>query len=54
MFGDTGGGLGPNMMFAFFFSLFTFTVWYITLMWHRTRLERFRDDVEALKQRMLD
>ncbi|HSR31819.1 MAG TPA: cytochrome C assembly protein, partial [Anaerolineae bacterium] len=54
MFGDEGGGLGPNMMFAFFFSLTTFSIWYVTLMWHRIRLERFRDDVEQLKQRIMD
>ncbi|MGD2041574.1 MAG: cytochrome c biogenesis protein CcsA [Anaerolineae bacterium] len=53
MFGSAGGGLGPNMMFAFFFCLFTFTVWYATLMWHRIRLERTRDDVEALKQKLM-
>jgi heme exporter protein C len=53
MFGSSGGGLGPNMMFAFFFCLFTFTVWYVTLMWHRTRLERTRDDIEALKQKLM-
>jgi len=54
MFGSEGGGLGPNMMFAFFFCLATFTIWYVTLMWHRVRLERFRDDVEALKQRLME
>jgi heme exporter protein C len=54
MFGTEDGGLGPNMMFAFFFSLITFTVWYVTLMWHRFRLERTRDNLEALKQRILD
>ena len=54
MFGSEGGGLGPNMMFAFAFSLITFTIWYATLMWHRIRLERFRDDVEQLKQELLD
>jgi heme exporter protein C len=54
MFGTEGGGLGPNMMFAFFFSLATFTVWYVTLMGYRIRLEGFRDGVEALKQRFLD
>ena len=54
MFGNEGGGLGPNMMFAFFFCLATFTVWYVTLMWHRTRLERFRDEVEHLKLRIMD
>jgi len=30
IFGTEGGGLGPNMMFAFFFCLTTFTVWYVT------------------------
>jgi heme exporter protein C len=53
MFGSSEGGLGPNMMFAFFFSLLTFTVWYVTLMWHRIRLENFRDDLEHLKQRIM-
>jgi heme exporter protein C len=54
MFGNEGGGLGPNMMLAFFFCLATFTVWYATLMWHRTRLERFRDEVEHLKLRIME
>jgi heme exporter protein C len=53
MFGSSEGGLGPNMMFAFFFCLITFTIWYVTLIWHRIRLERFRDDVEQLKQRIM-
>lgn len=53
MFGSSEGGLGPNMMFAFFFCLITFTVWYVTLIWHRIRMERFRDDVEQLKQRIM-
>jgi heme exporter protein C len=53
MFGTEGGGLSDNMMFAFFFSLATFTVWYVTLMWHRIRLERLRDGLEQLKQKML-
>jgi len=54
VFGNEDGGLGPNMMFAFAFTLITFTIWYATLMWHRIRLERFRDDVEQLKQKLLD
>ena len=54
MFGSSGGGLGPNMMIAFSFCLFTFTVWYVTLMWHRIRLERLRDDVEHVKRRIID
>ena len=54
MFGAEDGGLGPNMMFAFFFGLITFTIWYMTLMWHRFRLERTRDSLEQLKQKILD
>jgi heme exporter protein C len=53
VFGSSEGGLGPNMMFTFFFCLATFTIWYATLMWHRVRLERFRDDVEQVKQRIV-
>lgn len=53
MFGTEGGGLSGNMMFTFFFCLITFTIWYVTLMGHRIRLERFRDEVEHLKQRMM-
>ncbi|MGD8398153.1 MAG: cytochrome c biogenesis protein CcsA [Anaerolineae bacterium] len=53
MFGTENGGLAPSMMFAFFFSLITFTVWYAALMWHRIRLERLRDDVAALKEQVL-
>jgi heme exporter protein C len=53
IFGTEEGGLGPNMMFAFFFCLITFSIWYVTLMWHRIRLERSRDQVEALKQKIM-
>jgi heme exporter protein C len=53
MFGTEEGGLSDNMMFAFFFSLAAFTVWYVTLMWHRVRLERLRDGVEQLKQKIV-
>jgi len=52
MFGSEGGGLGAGMMFAFFFSLIAFTVWYGTLMGHRIRLEELRDEVEQLKHRV--
>jgi heme exporter protein C len=54
IFGSEEGGLGPNMMFAFFFCLITFTVWYGVLIWQRVRLERLRDDMDALKQRIMD
>jgi heme exporter protein C len=53
MFGTESGGLAPSMMFAFFFCLVAFTVWYGALIWHRVRLEGLRDDVEALKQELL-
>jgi len=53
VFGTESGGLSPNMMFAFFFCLATFTIWYVTLMWHRIRLERLRDEFEELKQRLV-
>jgi heme exporter protein C len=53
MFGTEQGGLSPNMMFAFFFCLITFTIWYATLMWHRIRLEGLRDEVEDLKQQVM-
>ena len=53
MFGSEEGGLGPNMMFAFFFSLLTFTVWYAVLMWYRSRLEHQRDEIEQVKQQIM-
>jgi heme exporter protein C len=54
IFGSEEGGLGPNMMVAFFFCLITFTIWYVTLIWHRIRLERLRDGVDQIKQRIMD
>lgn len=54
MFGTEGGGLSSNMMFAFFFCLITFTLWYVVLMGHRIRLERLRADVQHLKHRILE
>jgi len=53
VFGTESGGLSSNMMFAFFFCLVAFTIWYATLMGHRIRLERIRDEVEELKQRLV-
>lgn len=53
MFGNPEGGLGPNMRFAFFFCLIAFTIWYVTLMVHRLRLERMHDEVEQLRQSVL-
>jgi heme exporter protein C len=39
----------PRMRLTFFFSLFTFTFIYITLLWHRLRLERFKEAIEERK-----
>jgi heme exporter protein C len=43
----------PKMRTAFFFSLFTFTLIYINLFWHRLRLQNLQDKVEALKMKIL-
>lgn len=53
MFGAEKGGLSPDMTLAFFFCLITFTLWYITLLSHRIRLEQLRDSVERLRQQMM-
>jgi heme exporter protein C len=43
----------PKMRVAFFFSLFTFTMVYVTLLWHRLRLQNLSDKVEAIKMKIL-
>jgi heme exporter protein C len=43
----------PDMRVAFFFSLFTFTMVYATLLWHRLRLQDLSDKVEELKMKIL-
>jgi len=50
--GDTAP-LAPPMLQTFFFCLFTFTVLYITLLWHRIRLANHADRVEQLKAKAL-
>jgi heme exporter protein C len=42
-----------KMRVAFFYSLFTFTLVYVTLLWHRLRLQRQIEKVEAWKMRIL-
>ncbi len=42
-----------KMLQTFIFSLVTFTVIYGALLWHRLRLQRLTDRVEALKMKML-
>jgi heme exporter protein C len=45
--------MSPDMRTAFFFSLLTFTFIYITLLWHRIRLERLSEVVEQMKMKIL-
>ncbi|MFQ5410197.1 MAG: cytochrome c biogenesis protein [Anaerolineales bacterium] len=42
----------PRMLQTFLFSLFTFTVLYVTLMWYRLRLERMSEHVAALRAKL--
>lgn len=48
----SGFGLGPDMMTAFFVSLFSFTVLYVVLLLYRFRLERTKEQVEELKEQL--
>jgi heme exporter protein C len=43
----------PRMQTAFFFSLITFTFIYITLLWHRLRLQVFKEHIEERKMQAL-
>ena len=43
-----------RMRTAFFFSLFTFTVLYATLLWHRLRIEEFASRVAIKTARLLN
>jgi heme exporter protein C len=45
-------GLSSGMRPVFFFSLAAFTLFYVVLLWHRARLERMKEEVEALKERV--
>jgi heme exporter protein C len=53
--GATGAfDMTNDMRIAFFFSLFTFTVLGVTLLWHRIRLGMLADKVESLKMKLSD
>jgi heme exporter protein C len=43
----------PPMLQTFLFSLFTFTVLYVTLLWHRVRMQSLAETVEQLKMKLL-
>ncbi len=45
--------MSSKMLVAFFFSLFTYTFVYATLLWHRIRLQSISEKVEQLKLKIL-
>jgi len=51
--GSQGGfDMTGDMRLVFFFSLFTFTLIFVDLLWHRVRLGRLQDKVEQLKLKL--
>ena len=48
-----GFGMSPHILTTLLFCLAAFTVFYITLMYHRIKLEALKRRVEALKQQAL-
>ncbi|MFN2303668.1 MAG: cytochrome c biogenesis protein [Anaerolineales bacterium] len=55
--GDPGAegsfDMSSRMLVAFFFSLFTYTLVYATLLWHRIRMQNLAEKLEQLKLRIL-
>jgi heme exporter protein C len=55
--GDPGAegsfDMSSRMLVAFFFSLFTYTLVYATLLWHRIRMQNLAEKLEQLKLRVL-
>jgi len=49
-----GFNMTPHMKVAFFFSLLAFTVVFIDLFWHRIRLGHLSNQVEDLKQKVME
>jgi heme exporter protein C len=48
----SGFGLSKNMMPVFFLGLIAFTLFYVVLLIYRVRLERSREQVDALKEQL--
>ena len=48
-----GFGMSPAIQTTLLFCLFAFTVFYITLMYHRIKLEGLSRRVDGLKQKLL-
>jgi heme exporter protein C len=49
---EGGFDMTADMRLVFFFALFTFTVIFVDLLWHRVRLGRLQDQVEQLKLKL--
>ena len=50
---EGGFDMTAPMRVTFFFSLFTFTLFYVTLLWNRARLARLAERVEEMKLRLV-
>ena len=46
--------MSPKMLQAFLFSLFTFTLLFVDLLWHRIRLGRLSDRLEQLRMKLAE
>jgi heme exporter protein C len=51
---STHAELSPKMFQTFMFSLFTFTVVFVSLLWHRVRLGQLTEQVERLRMKLND
>jgi heme exporter protein C len=49
---EGGFDMTADMRLVFFFALFTFTMIFVDLLWHRVRLGRLQDQVEQLKLKL--
>ncbi len=49
---EGGFSMTPEMLQTFMFSLFTFSVLYVSLLWHRIRLGRLAEKVESMKMKL--
>ena len=46
--------MAPEMLQTMFFAIFTFSVIFVTLFWHRIRLGQFADKLEQLKMKVTE
>jgi heme exporter protein C len=50
---EGGFDMTPKMLQTFLFSLLTFSIFFVDLLWHRYRLGRLSDRVEQLKMKVM-